>query len=1198
MPINDKPNHLSMNFICKKSIAKVFCGIALLSLASFVPPVFADTNTPVWQMGKSESAWSAVNFAASSSQNFSTTLLADKRNGTLTSPPLSLLANNYHYAEIYYYFTGVPNIIHLLFSPEKEENYTGNVYTGTVLPQEKYRPGKLIIPLTGNKNWQGEIKRLRLQLPLRNDGAKFTLLGVTLRSNRDWLENGAFTALQENGQPWDWQQNSQRGNFNARVQANGWEFTANRAGRLEVETEIPHIRQGYRYNLSVDYAPAAPVNALARFRDMNDKIIAELPLQANSAGKLQLDYEVPESWASGQLIVTAQAQRSGDKILLRQANLENLGSKNKWKAEWIWPSSTPQNEQSSIFRHTFDIHSPADYSAALLQVTADDQFSIWINATRVASHNMWAEPQAVDVQNLLKPGRNIIYVRAHNRGGQAGMLAELRLDHKDGKPTEFIFTNEQWLATHENIVSGERADYVVDPAQWRQAHSFGKPPVNPWSNLPLHETLPPKITRKNFPRESIAGERLEAKINKELNYPRLELNGKIQSPAFFGAPWKGDRSVALANSVQGGFNLYRLWWEMGDAWKQDGSLDFSAFDRDVEEHLLYNPDARMMLAFRITAPSWWMAKYPEELCRYSDGTVTGHYGLLPSMASDRWLSDVEKCLEQLINHIEKSWYKSRIIGYMPSSHSGPEWVMTTKQAEIADYSEPMLAYYRDFLKKKYHNDQDILRRAWANNEVTFETAAIPTAPRRSPASRWLLDPQTEADVIDYNRAHNQSTGDAIIRVMRKIRQLAPNKLTMIYYGYTLTLPQLGFYPQLTGHYDLERVLRSGLVDIFASPVSYYQREPGDISGIAALQDTFRRHNVVWLQEADNRSSLTVDSFTHKYNYNLKAAAMENRREFIYALINRLGIWYYDMAGGWYDNPIYTRDFQKMQQLYEATFQKPMDYRAPIAVFYDETSLDVISTSVGNYSTNAPRTLLYNFQRGLAYSGQPYDLLTTNDLKDIATDQYRILVFPATFRYDTALIKQLKERFDRTDVAIVFLGIPGRSGEGVEQASELVGMQLAPVNSPTDLAYTLQLDSTPAIKTGLAGIKPPEAMQVVDSNAQTLGRYADNTVAAAAKKQPGGSTRYFMASPDNSGTFWRWLLQKQGVTPLIDRNDRVVFDGTNLGIIALDAPGKRTIKLPVKRGSVIDAFSGKVIAADARQFTVELMPGESVLYQVR
>ena len=1193
-----KPQQLSMNLTIKKSIAKAAWGVALLNLASFVSPVFADTNNPVWKMGKSEAAWSAVNFATSSAQNFSTTFLADKRNGTLTSPLLSLPANNYHYAEIYYYYTGVPNTIHLLFSPEKDENYTSNVYTDTVLPQEKYRPGKLIIPLNGNENWQGEIKRLRLQLPSRNDGAKFTLLGVTLRSKHDWLENGTFAAIQENGLPWDWQQNSPRGSFNASVQADGWEFTANRTGRMEVETAIPHIRQGYRYNLNVDYAPGAPVNAHARFRDMNDKLVANLPLQANGAGKLQLNYEVPETWASGQLVVTAQARRSGDKILLRQANLENLGSKNRWKAEWIWPSSTPQNEQSSIFRHTFDIQSPADYSTALLQITADDQFGVWINGTRAAAHNMWAEPRAVDVLHLLKPGRNIIYVRAYNRGGQAGMLAELRLDRKDGKPAEFIYTNDQWLSTHENIVSGERADYQLNPAQWNRPHSFGKPPVNPWSNLPLHEALPPKIQQKEFPRETIASEQLVAKINTELNYPRLELNGKIQKPFFFGTPANGDRTQSMINARQGDFNLYRIWWEMGDAWRQDGTLDLASLDRVVEEHLLYNPNARMLLGFRITAPSWWMAKYPEELCRYSDGTVNGHYGLLPSMASERWLGDVEKCLEQLINHIEKSWYKSRIIGYMPSSHSGPEWVMTTKQAEIPDYSEPMLAYYRDFLRKKYQNNLSLLREKWGNPEVTFETAAVPLAQRRSPTDRWILNEKSEADVIDYNRAINDATGDAIMRVMRKIRQLAPQKLTTIYYGYTLTLAQLGFYPQLTGHYDVERVLGSGLVDIFASPVSYFQREPGDISGIGALQDTFRKHNVVWLQEADNRSSLTVDSFSHKFNFNLQAAAMENRREFIYALTNRLGLWFYDMTGGWYDNPIYTRDFQKMQQLYDAAFEKPIGYRAPIAVFYDETSLDVISTSIGNYSSNAPRTLLYDFQRGLAQSGQPYDLLTTNDLKDIATDQYRILVFPATFRYDTALIKQLKERFADSDIAIVFLGIPGRSGEGVEQASELVGMQLAPVNSPTDLTYTLQLDSTPAIKTGLAGIKPPEAMQVVDSNAQVLGRYADNTVAAAAKKLPGGSTRYFMASPDNSGTFWRWLLQKQGVAPLIDRNDRVVFDGTNLGIIALDAPGKRTIKLPVKRGSVIDAFSGKVIAADARQFTVELMPGESVLYQVR
>lgn len=1151
-----------------------------------------------WDMGKGPGAWDSANFTSEVRGTHETTLLCSARNGFITSPPLAIDAGDYDYAEVYYYMTGVSNLLHLVFSPGEDNNFDGHVYTVDLPGRETYKPGRILIPLKGNAEWQGQIRRLRLVLPDRNDGAELKLLGIALRKKQDWLENGAFVARKEDGSPWGWDVSTISGDFRMSTWEKGLTFRARQAGEVQIATDIVHIRQGQRYRLSVASEGTIEPNARAVFYGRHGETVAERMLTKAEDGTYATEYEADDRLVSGSLIISATAARAGDTIELKEAVLENLGGKLQWQGEWIWGDATPSNEQSCLFRHEFEIDDPTHFASALLQVTCDDQFGFWVNGELVAAHNLWAEPQVVDVTQQLRKGRNVLYARAFNRGGPAGFLAELRLNPAGGSKPTFIFTSADWLTTFDGTLHEQLGDQI-DPAQWNTAYSFGKPPANPWGNLALHESLPEPPVLPVIDRDRIAQEKMTARINTERNFPRIELNGQVVTPMLFGSRWLGDRTKSFENSVQGGFKLYRLSWEFSEAWRPDGSIDLSGLDKEVEENLRYNPDAHLFLAFRITAPSWWMAQHPQELCKYSDGSTDGHYGLLPSMASEKWLADVEKHLATMVAHIEGSWYASRIVAYMPGSHSGPEWVMTYKQYELPDYSDPMKRYFRDYLRRKYHGDEALLRQAWGDDTASFDLAEIPSAERRSPKDRWLLDGTLDADSIDYNRAHNEVAGDAIMRVMRQLRKEAPNKLTMIYYGYTMTLAQLGFYPQVTGHYDLERVLESGLVDIFASPISYVWREPGDISGCGAMQDTFRRQNVVWLQEADSRSSLTEDSFGHKYNFNLQAAAMENRREFIYSVVNRLGLWFYDMSGGWYDHAVYTDDFQKMHAIYDAALNEDVAYESPVAVFVDEKSLDVTSVGIGNFSTNHPRVLLYDFQRGLAKSGVPYDLLALDDIYDVPDDRYQVLVLVNAYRYDKQLIEHIHKTYDRPGMMVVHLYAPGFSDGGVAGASEMTGINLTPAAQRTSLGYQIEgLLVRGNGAAGLPGVVPPNLLQVMDPNAIPIARYADRSVAGAYKKLPGGGISVYLCWADNGGDLWRVLYGLVDIKPLVDKKDRVAFDGHRLGIMAMDEPGPRKVTLPVDGGRVTDAFSGEEIAADARQFEIELSPGQSVLLQIK
>ena len=84
---------------------------------------------------------------------------------------------------------------------------------------------------------------------------------------------------------------------------------------------------------------------------------------------------------------------------------------------------------------------------------------------------------------------------------------------------------------------------------------------------------------------------------------------------------------------------------------------------------------------------------------------------------------------------------------------------TNRAPHDVDYSKPMLAYFRSFLKTKYGSVSE-LRKAWNDQTVSFDTASIPLPPERltafsndptaNKALKYLLDPASERRVVDYN----------------------------------------------------------------------------------------------------------------------------------------------------------------------------------------------------------------------------------------------------------------------------------------------------------------------------------------------------------------------------------------------------------------------------------------------------------------
>ena len=147
------------------------------------------------------------------------------------------------------------------------------------------------------------------------------------------------------------------------------------------------------------------------------------------------------------------------------------------QADWVWSHPKPQNGETAWFRKTVELKGSS--TAATLSVTADNAFAVYFNGRLVGISpptGDWQTLHRYDVKTLIRPGRNVIAVRARNDSDAAGM--HLSLTIKDGDKSTTITSDASWQARRNYVPRWERID--GPGSGWGRPHVFG----------PLGETEP------------------------------------------------------------------------------------------------------------------------------------------------------------------------------------------------------------------------------------------------------------------------------------------------------------------------------------------------------------------------------------------------------------------------------------------------------------------------------------------------------------------------------------------------------------------------------------------------------------------------------------------------------------------------------------------------------------------------------------
>ncbi|MCP5517187.1 MAG: family 78 glycoside hydrolase catalytic domain [Verrucomicrobiales bacterium] len=209
------------------------------------------------------------------------------------------------------------------------------------------------------------------------------------------------------------------------------------------------------------------------------------------------DWSPPARWSMGLL---APADWQGRWIGRDEIETKAVAT----RGEWIWfpegdPAATAPVGQR-LFRRVFRLPGGTDVKRATLEITADNQFTAFVNGERIGEGGNFKSLARFEIGPHLRPGHNVLAVAATNAGDSpnpAGLLAALEGELGNGETFQVV-TDGSWHAASEAAPGWEGP--VFDDAAWPLARSLGSPGMAPWGEIsrPTDRRLPARYLRREF----------------------------------------------------------------------------------------------------------------------------------------------------------------------------------------------------------------------------------------------------------------------------------------------------------------------------------------------------------------------------------------------------------------------------------------------------------------------------------------------------------------------------------------------------------------------------------------------------------------------------------------------------------------------------------------------------------------------------
>jgi hypothetical protein len=628
-------------------------------------------------------------------------------------------------------------------------------------------------------------------------------------------------------------------------------------------------------------------------------------------------------------------------------------------------------------------------------------------------------------------------------------------------------------------------------------------------------------------------------------------------------------------------------------WPKGGKPpDYGVVDWQLRHILDLDPEALIIPRVFIDAPQWWKAEHPDEIMVYDDGK---HRQCSP--ASKPWRRDAAEALRLYVQHLEAN-FGDHILGYHVGAQSAGEWFYDyTWEPPLPCFEEPFRVGFVEYLRGKYPSES-ALEEAWGDPQVTFDTVRLPTKQERQEGRPGAFrDPQAQRWVIDFAEYAQVCLCEYLEECARIVKEETQGrKLAVFFYGYLYDMAGFGNGGQVGGHLRLHRALHCPNVDIFCSPISYFDRQSGGTGPFMAPVDSVELHGKLWLNEDDARTHLADATAGYGRTETMAQTLGVYRRNLGHIFPRHAATWWMDFGAGWMNSPVIFDHFAKLRDIYrDRAPTKP--YSPQVAIITDEDSFLFLRSS-NEVTGPCISEMRAQFER----CGAPVGLYLMEDVcEGRLPDTVRLHVFLNAFRVTDAQREQLRSVVSRQGKTALWVYAPGFVNRDASAANigRLIGMGVAQRTAadlpPIELteAGKAKLGADPATIGGPRPISPSFAVTESQPGVEVLGRYAGTGEAAIAMKSGGGCPTVFWGGLQVPASALRALARLAGAHVYCDSGD-IVGAGPGFVSLHVTTAGQKTISLPERWPAAVDLITGETIARRTNGFTLAMEAGETRL----
>ena len=635
------------------------------------------------------------------------------------------------------------------------------------------------------------------------------------------------------------------------------------------------------------------------------------------------------------------------------------------------------------------------------------------------------------------------------------------------------------------------------------------------------------------------------------------------------------------------FHLYGL---AEPCWIGPEEWDYEPLDRLLRTILDAVPDALLLPRVFTCSPPWWDALHPEDLARFEGDAGGGllHGALkhqVPGPASRAWAEARRENLRRFVRHVEEGPFAASVAGYLVTSGTSEEWFhWGTQEGHLFDYGPETERAFQAWLARRRGDDRASAE-APGRTQPPCEVRIPDARRRRPPGGLSFFDPTRDRDVVDFHRFLADLAADAISDVAAVVkRESGGRKLFGTFYGY---LMELAWHPdglQTGGHMGLPRILADDNVDFLASPGSYGRRFAAEGFSMPMVPSgSLELAGKVFFHENDVRTHLLEDDAGYGRTENRFETASIQRREFASAATRGQGMWWFDMTGGWYEDPAARGAIRRIVEIQRLVQDSPRESVEEIALVLDPESL---------LHCRAPENQLVHLQcmqaLQLSRAGAPFEVYLLDDLEHL--QRQRFFVFPNLFLADEARVRRVHGHLAANRATALFLVAPGLAG-GIEGARRLTGMNVRLLDHPR----LLRVHAASGERFGAADWWWP-GLVIDDPGAEILGHYEEGGEPALARKAHEGFVSVVSAAPSLPGSLLRRLAAAAGVH-IFSETDDAVYACNDLLALHARSTGLKTLSLPGPE-TLFDLVNEVEIPARDGRSRFYLPRGETALFQRR